>query len=358
MIAAALAWVDLDEKGKLFLEVAEDYAVIASNNLHAVQVKDTKTSESATLNNENVREAIASFVSLVADNPRHEVTLRYFTTASIGTEKAIADRPNGEAGLKYWRRAAAASDVSPIRAHLVSDKFPEAVREFVRVRDDEALRRDLLRRIHWDCGNPDISSLRQELEDRLVVLGRDKFNLPAAETVQLADILIYQALQRSIQKGSAQRVLTRAELYNTIDRAKGRFVPLTSLSAYQTLASAVAQKVPGADGTCNWPSQSQGGLLEAKRCQTARVWFRAKRSKQKFKRLCGAMAPVLLWGPAGCQGKSSLADVVAASVSDTFVIADFRDAYPERCAHPFGRAVSSSCGIRRQSLNFRRPQSA
>lgn len=326
--AAALAWVDLDEKGKLFLEVAEDYAVIASNDLHAVQVKDTKTSESATLNNENIREAIASFVSLVAGNPHHEVTLRYFTTASIGTEKAIADRPNGEAGLVYWRRAAAASDVSPIRAHLMSDKFPEAVHEFVRARDDEALRRDVLRRIHWDCGNPDINSLRQELEERLVVLGRDKFNLPAPEAVQLADILIYQALQRSIQKSPAQRVMTRADLYNTIDRAKGRFVPLTSLSAMQTLASAVAQMVPGADASMQLAISEPGWIVRSETLPNRAGMVSRVAVETKIQEALRRDGASFIVGASGL-GKSSLADVVAATVIDTFVIADFRDAGPD-----------------------------
>lgn len=340
--AAALAWIDLSDKGKLFLEVAEDYAIVAANDIHAVQVKDTKASESATLNNENVREAIASFVSLAASNPHHEVTLRYFTTAPIGTEKAIADRPVGEAGLLYWRRAAAASDVGPIRVHLESDKFPKTVREFVRARDNESLRRDLLRRIHWDCGNPDINSLRQEFEDRLIVLGRDKFNLPAPEAVQLADILIYRALQRSIQKAPDQRVLTRAELYNTIDQAKGRFVPLSSLHAMQALASAMAQMVPNADGSLQLAISEPGWIVRSETLPNHAGMVSRDAVETKIQEALRCDGTCVIVGASGL-GKSSLADVVAAAVSDTFVIADFRDADPDdactRLDEIFRRAV-------------------
>jgi hypothetical protein len=36
--AAALAWLDLDDSGKVYLEVAEDYATVAQHSLDAVQV--------------------------------------------------------------------------------------------------------------------------------------------------------------------------------------------------------------------------------------------------------------------------------------------------------------------------------
>ena len=340
--AAALAWIDLNDKGKLFLEVAEDYAIVADNDLRAVQVKDTKASESATLNNENVRDAVASFVSLAASNPHHEVTLRYFTTAPIGTEKVIADRPGGVAGLLYWRRAAAASDVGPIRARLDSDKFPTEVRDFVRARDDESLRRDLLRRIHWDCGSPDIDSLRQELEDRLVVLGREKFELSAPESVQLADILIYRVLQRSIQKDPHQRVLTRAELYNTIDRAKGRFVPLTSLNAMHVLATAVAQMVPNADGSLQLAISEPGWIVRSETLPNHAGMVSRAAVETKIQEALRRDGACFIVGASGL-GKSSLADVVAVAVSDTFVIADFRDVDPDdaraRLDELFRRAV-------------------
>ncbi|MEY9459727.1 hypothetical protein ABH973_000140 [Bradyrhizobium ottawaense] len=156
--AAALAWLDLPDGARLYLEVAEDYATLAEQVLSAVQVKDTAGSGSVTLNSENVRDAVNAFVGLVASNPGRQVLFRYFTTSAIGTERKIEDRPGGQPGLVYWRKAAAGADIAPLKAILLSDNYSEVVRKFVGARDDTALRRDLLQKIHWDCGKPDLAA--------------------------------------------------------------------------------------------------------------------------------------------------------------------------------------------------------
>ena len=178
-LAATIAWVDIDDKGRLYLEVAEDYATAANQALEAVQVKDTVGSGPVTLNSNNVQKAITNFIKLIDQNPNLEIDLRFFTTSKIGTEKKVDDRPAGTAGLKYWRKVAAGADPSPLRAILQGDKFPESVRAFCKSRSDAELRRDLFTRIHWDCGQPDSSTLRKELKARLVVIGRDRFSLPS-----------------------------------------------------------------------------------------------------------------------------------------------------------------------------------
>jgi hypothetical protein len=215
---AALAWLDLSDNGKLFLEVAEDYATVAQQSLDAVQVKDTAESGAITLNTEAVREAANTLVALTGSNKDRIVQLRYLTTSPVGTEQKISDRPAGTAGLIYWRLAAAGADVGPLRAILASDKFSADVQAFVNARDDEALRRDLLQRIHWDTQQADLAGTTQEIEERLVILGRDHFNLPAPEARRLANILIHHVLKKSVLKSASDRVLTRADLYSAIDR--------------------------------------------------------------------------------------------------------------------------------------------
>ena len=104
ILAATLAWVDLDQDGLLYLEVAEDYATAVGPAFEAVQVKDTRSSGSVTLNTPAVREAIESFVDLTERNPDSQVQLRFFTTSQIGLERAAKDRPGGLPGLIYWDR--------------------------------------------------------------------------------------------------------------------------------------------------------------------------------------------------------------------------------------------------------------
>ena len=137
---------------------------------------------------------------------------------------------------------------------------------FSKARGDAALRRDLIERIHWDCGKPDFSTLRQELEARLVVVGRDRFNLPAPEARRLADPLVYRVLEKSIVNTPQERVLTRADLYDAIDAATRTSVPRASVDDLARLASALAGSLGGGLGTGNpFPLQKQAGLLTARR---------------------------------------------------------------------------------------------
>ena len=129
VLATTLAWIDLDEQSRLFLEVAEDYATIANRALDIVQVKDTGPSAPVTLNSPSVRNAVGSFVDLVERNPDVQIELRFLTTSEIGRERAVADRPEGIAGLIYWKKAASGADVSPLRELLQSENFPDSVRK-------------------------------------------------------------------------------------------------------------------------------------------------------------------------------------------------------------------------------------
>ena len=113
-IAAARAWIDLDDSSLIYLEVAEDYAEIVGDAINSVQVKETKASGSVTLNREDVRDAISSFIDLTALNPDRDVRLRFLTTSPIGVERSTADRPGGFAGLDYWQRVRARqADIGP-----------------------------------------------------------------------------------------------------------------------------------------------------------------------------------------------------------------------------------------------------
>jgi hypothetical protein len=82
LYGSVLAWLELKEGEDLFLEVAEDYAVVAQGALRAVQAKETRASGAVTLNTAGVREAINSFVDLSHRNPTRTVSLRFFRELS------------------------------------------------------------------------------------------------------------------------------------------------------------------------------------------------------------------------------------------------------------------------------------
>ncbi len=217
--ASALAWLDLHETGRLYLEVAEDYATVAGNALNAAQVKDTAASGSVTLQTESVRDAIRAFVELVARNPDRAVRFRYLTTSRIGIERRLSDRPSGEGGLAYWRKAARGADVGPLRSILKGSAFHESVRNFVDAQDDDALRQNLLQPIHWECTQPGISEIEQEFKERLTVLARERFTLPEADLAGLGNVLLYHVLKKCILKHAEERVLTRAGSYGDSSRS-------------------------------------------------------------------------------------------------------------------------------------------
>lgn len=90
--ASALAWLSLGEGEILYLEVAEDYAVVAKNSLAGVQARDTAGSGAITIRNDGVIQTIDSLVDLTLRNPGRRVTIRYLTTSPIGRERAHSDR--------------------------------------------------------------------------------------------------------------------------------------------------------------------------------------------------------------------------------------------------------------------------
>ena len=276
-LATALAWLDIEENGRIYLEVAEDYAILAKHALHAVQIKDTKRSGSVTLNSKSVQSAITAFVDLVQRNPDIAIELRFFTTSGIGTERAVADRPAGTAGLEYWRKVAAGADPEPLRTLLESGKSPESVRAFAKARDNERLRLDLVKKIHWDCGKPDFQTLRQELEERLVVVGRDLFHIPAPDALRLVDYLVYQVLETSTLDRSLDRVLTRSKLYRFIDAANLISIPHSVLADHARIASQLGALFGAGsrDGNALTTEQTgwfvEGSTLPALRGMIARV---------------------------------------------------------------------------------------
>ena len=343
--AAALAWLDLDEGGRLYLEVAEDYAVVVHQAIEAVQVKHTEASGTVTLNTGSVRDAVSDFVSLTAGNPNVDVQLRYFTTSEIGTERAVDERPGGMAGLAYWRNAATGADVGPLRSILESDKFSAAVQKFVKDREDEALRSDMLRKIHWDCGKPDLASLRKEFELRLVLVGRDVFNLAAPEATRIADALIYRVLEKSIAENSADRVLTRADLYLAVDQATRIFVPRAMADMLALISSGLTTSalaglgagLPVAVAEPGW--LVAGSALPLAKDMVPRTAIEADIT-DRLRRL----GTSIVTGASGL-GKSSVARAVARKLANEFVIVDFRNSDSEETRSRLDAMVSRIGGL-------------
>ena len=237
-LAAARAWIDLDDNALLYLEVAEDYAEIVGDVINSVQVKETKTSGPVTLRRKDVRCAIASFVDLAARNPNRHVNLRFLTTSPIGLEKSAPDRPGGSAGLDYWQRVRARqADVGPLRRLLEREPHARTVREFCNARNDDELRADLVDRIHWDCGKPDATALQRELELALGPILARRFRVPSEEVPRVVMVLVYHVLMTSQRPNAADRVLTAVDLNHLVDQSTRLSLPRATVEPLLQVAS-------------------------------------------------------------------------------------------------------------------------
>ena len=225
LLTTALAWVDIDERSKIYLEVAEDYLTVADQASRAVQVKYSGKPSSVTLNSIGVRNAIANFVHLIQHNPDHHLELYYLTTSEIGLERKVSHRINGQPALVYWQDVLAGKKIEPLRQRILRSKLPADVRHYLSSLNEPDFLDKFIARIHWKCGQPDIVGLRIELDRRLIVLGRELFHIPAQDVPRLCDSLIYSILRKCILPDPANRYLTRADLYSEIDKVTQTTVP-------------------------------------------------------------------------------------------------------------------------------------
>lgn len=162
---SALALIELEPEEVLFLEVAEDYAIVAADALKAVQVKET--GHKATINSKDIVASIDSFVDLRQKNPELQVRLRHLTTSRIGKEKSAEHRIGDTPTLVVWRKLSKTGDLAPLRKILDASKLSKQTKNYIRELEDTEFREEFLKRIHFDCGALDSKFLVRQLRSKL-----------------------------------------------------------------------------------------------------------------------------------------------------------------------------------------------
>jgi hypothetical protein len=237
---SALAWLELGTDEFLFLEVAEDYVVVAQNSLDAVQVKGT--GNKVTINSDDIVASIDSFVVLRTENPQLEIRLRHLTTSQIGKEKSSSDRIGETPTLEMWRNISRTGDVAPLRRILNKSKLSKKTKDFIEALDDDNFREQFLKRIHFDCGALDFRFLKQQLQARLIKTLQERGGAASQASECLNNVLLY-LLQKSIQK--EERFVDRASLENLLEAATHIPMNRAQLDAQNALiAKALAGAVP------------------------------------------------------------------------------------------------------------------
>ena len=238
---SAMSWLDLQTDHVLYLEIAEDFAIAASNALSAVQVKDTKSS--VTLMSKGVLDCIDNFVRLCDENPERDVCMRYLTTSKIGTEKSSKNRLGAEPALETWQRCARAGDVTEFRDLLLRIGISERTKEFIEQRSDEEFRLQILRKIRFDCGALGSIEIRRVLKERMLRRLREYGGVPSQLDAAVNDVIV-----TLLEKASSpeDRKVDRLALEEIIEKATHITINKSQYEAQIRLASgAVAAAVTG-----------------------------------------------------------------------------------------------------------------
>lgn len=208
---SALAWIELKPDERLFLEVAEDYAVVSRNVLKGVQVKET--AKSVTINSEDIITSIDSFISLRKNNPTLKVELHHLTTSKIGKEKFKSHRIGNTPTLIMWRKLAKVGDLKPLRRILATSKISK---DYICELDDVDFREEFLKRIFFDCGALETTYLLPQLRSELLQLLLERGGNNAQLEGCLNSILIH-LLRKATQK--EERSVDRNELEDLLEKA-------------------------------------------------------------------------------------------------------------------------------------------
>lgn len=223
--------MSLGDQEVLYLEVAEDYATLAQGALQSTQIKDDAASGRLTIRSTGVQTAIDGFVGLFHRNPHLKVTLRYLTTAEIGRERASEDRVADQPALALWRAVAAGADAADLRRILLRLPLAGATSAFIQERDDEQLRLDLLRRIHWECGQKPLEALREDLEAGLLEFLATHVGEAGSSALGLSAMVLNAVLRTSVLADRDLRVLRRADLLKIIQPLAFTSIKRSDLSA-------------------------------------------------------------------------------------------------------------------------------
>ena len=220
ILQSALAWIDLEPEEFLFLEVAEDYSLVAENVLNAVQVKETQ--RNVTINSDDIVASIDSFVELREQNPQLHVKLRHLTTSKIGLEKSSKHRIGNIPLLDSWRRLAKTGDLTPLRSILGDSKLSLQTKKYIEGLDDIEFREGFLKRIYFDCGAVESIYLRPQLRSKLLSLVIKRGGVNSQVDDCLNSILVSLLHKATLHK--PERFVERNMLEELLEKAT--YIPL------------------------------------------------------------------------------------------------------------------------------------
>lgn len=218
------AWLRLTSADEvIYLEGAEDFDVIRKDGAVAVQVK--RNSDPISLAYGKIRDALENFWTLVSKDRSRHVELQYLTTSTIVMEKDASF--DGLCGIEAWRVARTSLDMAAKLVTFLVGKLDvhSPLRSFLAISTTEEVQQQLIQRVHWLTNQPDIEIVKQSVDDRITVLLRGQ-----RRSVRLAPKVQKHLWSRFweiiIEKVSANRRLTLAELLRQVEEATTAYLPV------------------------------------------------------------------------------------------------------------------------------------
>ncbi len=225
------AWLRLRSPDEvIFLEGAEDLDRITSSGAIAGQVKHEV--ESLSLNNKRSHEALENFWALSLRESTRRVDFHYITTASAARERDA--QFEGLTGLEAWRIAQTNAEMAArIQAYLAPKLASNsAMRSFLTSATSEQVQERLIRRVHWFLDQPGLESVKQSVDDRLVVR-LSQANVPLSYAGTVRDRLHAFACDVLVRSEPTRRCLGLADLLREVDAATTEHVPVPAMQYQQ-----------------------------------------------------------------------------------------------------------------------------
>jgi len=224
------AWIGLRGEDQLYLEVAEDFALIAKEPerldevLRATQVKDTRESGSVTLNSADVLDAISHLFELQEANPDRGVRLTFLTTSPIGMERKNP-LASGRPGITAWHSISCADDISELRTTLCERYESGQLGAFLRTSSNDELRERILNRLNFVCGAGDWKEVEAANRAALVA-ARGEVSASLDLVARAYDVLFSEALRTIF---SDDRMLNRQKFLGCFSKATTIGLPSQTL---------------------------------------------------------------------------------------------------------------------------------
>lgn len=231
LLCSLLAWLNLKSDRHLAIEVGEDYQIFNTFGITEVQVKHI--SKALTLGSKESIRAIKTYWQRQAIAPLRRLEHVYLTRSSIGNERK--NPFGGRPGLAVWVSALNSDeDCRDICRFLLSKRssLPRTLVELLSRQDCNAVRDQLLTRLHWAPNEPSIDEKLVLIKKRIADIVDSSYDESIVQRIY--NYLFDFVAGRATRPEPKDRILTPELLGQQIDEArKERFYVIANSSEMQ-----------------------------------------------------------------------------------------------------------------------------